>query len=255
MSGFYVSMIFFGILLILLSLACVFIDKRKVFSFNTKFEDRKQELVDIIDDAEQMIEELNKFSDYIVNQMDLKNEQLCRNLKSAEEKVNVLSERAKAAVNMAEVVDETAVVQQCDEAVRKECIPIVEIAEEAVGMAVNSGVYETAPVQKIAGPAVESVNSSNARPGLVVDGVNCSPMRPGLVVDGVNCSPMRPGLVVDGVNCSPMRPVRKSEKVIQINNKYSEVIRLSQEGFSGLEIAKRLNLGKGEVELILGLRK
>jgi hypothetical protein len=227
MSGFYVSLIFIGILLILFSLTCIFIDKKKGFSFNKNFDERKQELVEIINDAEQMIEELNKFSDYIVNQMDLKNEQLCRNLKAAEEKVNHLSERANAAVNVAAVIKEPVLARQIKETVSEECALIMEPVVETAGMAVNSGVLETAAAKR----------------------------NPGLVVDGINCSPMRPELVVDRVNCPPMHPIKKSEKVIPINNKYSEVIRLSQEGLYGLEIAKRLNLGKGEVDLILGLRK
>lgn len=227
MSGFYVSMIFFGILLVLFSLACIFIDKKKIFSFNRNFDDRKQELIEIINDAEQMIEELNKFSDYIVNQMDLKNEQLCRNLKAAEDKVNNLSERAKAAAGVAAAVDEPVEVRQIEEAAAEKRALIMEPVIEAVGMAVNSGVFETVSAQRIPGPDI----------------------------DRVNYSPMHPGPDVDRANYPFAHPVKKSEKVIPINNRYSEVIRLSQEGLNGLEIAKRLNLGKGEVELILGLRK
>lgn len=231
MSGFYVSMIFIGILLVLFSLACIFIDKKKVFSFNRNFDDRKQELVEIINDAEQMIEELNKFSDYIVKQMDLKNEQLCRNLKAAEDKVNELGERAKAAVSEAEAVSRPVAARQMDEAASKDCMSIREpVAEAEVHthtMAVNSGVLETASAQRI----------------------------PGLNVESVKYPPAHPGPAVDHANNPLAHPAKKNEKVIPLNNKYSEVIRLSQEGLHALEIAKRLNLGKGEVELILGLRK
>lgn len=213
MSGFYVSLIFFGILLVLFSLTCIFIDKSKLFSFHKNFDDKKQELVEIINDAEQMIEELNKFSDYIVNQMDLKNEQLCRNLKAAEEKINDLTEKAKAAVSGATEVSAPAVDRQTEEVVSEVHGFMMESAVETEGIAVNSGVLNTTTAQRI------------------------------------------PGMTVDNVNCSPMHPVKKSDKVIPINNKYSEVIRLSQEGLFALEIAKKLNLGKGEVELILGLRK
>jgi hypothetical protein len=227
MSGFYVSLIFFGILLVLFSLICIFLDKRKVFSFNRNFDDRKQELVEIINDAEQMIEELNKFSDYIVNQMDLKNEQLNRNLKAAEEKVNDLSKRAAAAVNVANGINELVEVRQFEAIACEDNTAILEPVAEATGIAVNSGVIDTASAPKI----------------------------PGLGVDSVNYSTMHQEPVVDKVICPTMHPAKKSEKVIPINNKYSEVIRLSQEGLYGLEIAKKLNMGKGEVDLILGLRK
>jgi hypothetical protein len=222
MSGFYVSLIFFGILLILFSLVCIFLDKKKVFSFSKNFEDRKQELVEIINDAEQMIEELNKFSDYIVNQMDIKNEQLNRNLKAADEKVNDLSKRAKAAVNEATSISELVETRQFEAKVSKNHAIMMEPVAEAAGIAVNSGISG----------------------GVIISGVNETASARKI-----------PGLVADKVNCPPMHSAKKSEKVIPINNKYSEVIRLSQEGLYEVEIAKKLNMGKGEVELILGLRK
>jgi GTPase involved in cell partitioning and DNA repair len=48
---------------------------------------KKQELQEIVQDAEHMIEELNKFSDYIVNQIDLKNEELWLYLNRIDEKI------------------------------------------------------------------------------------------------------------------------------------------------------------------------
>ena len=49
--------------------------------------------------------------------------------------------------------------------------------------------------------------------------------------------------------------VKRADKVIPLKNKYSEVIRLSGEGLQSTAIAQKLNMGKGEVELILGLRR
>lgn len=91
--NFYVSLVFFGILLILFSLAWIILDKKKAFGFMRSLDEKKQELVEIINDAEQMIEELNKFSDYIVTQMDLKNEELMKKLRIAEEGINNLGKK------------------------------------------------------------------------------------------------------------------------------------------------------------------
>lgn len=53
-----------------------------------------------------------------------------------------------------------------------------------------------------------------------------------------------------------MRPsIKKPEKIIQIKNKYTEVIRLAEKGMGQVDIARMLNMGKGEVELILGLNR
>ncbi|NLK86364.1 MAG: hypothetical protein GX279_02600, partial [Clostridiaceae bacterium] len=49
--------------------------------------------------------------------------------------------------------------------------------------------------------------------------------------------------------------VKRREKVIPFSNRYSEVLRLSNEGMGDLQIAKSLNMGKGEVELIIGLKR
>jgi len=190
MDGFYISLIFLGTLLVLFSLILVFFDKRKSFGFMKSYEKKKQELIDIINDAELMIEELNKFSDYIVNQMDLKNEELSRNLSEAEKRIDRIKEKIK--VNNPETVVQVPVQE--------------EVITEAV--AANSGIINKA----------EASTAYMKQSGASVN-------------------------------------VKRADKVIPLKNKYSEVIRLSGEGMQSTAIAQRLNIGKGEVELILGLRK
>ena len=208
MDGFYVSMVFFGVLLVLFSLICLFLDKRKVFTFLKNYDEKKQELVEIINDAQQMIDELNRFSDYIVNQMDLKNEEMNKNLKAAEEKMDALKGKMQVICKRADEIDLKASIETA--------IPAAAVMPAAVSVqtAVSS---ESALADQI--PVAIAVNGTQRE--------------------------MQP----------PKPPARKSDKVIPINNKYSEVIRLSTEGLQGLEIAKRLGMGKGEVDLILGLRK
>ncbi|NLK86656.1 MAG: hypothetical protein GX279_04090, partial [Clostridiaceae bacterium] len=105
MSGFYVSLIFIGILLSIISLILILIDKKNIFVFRKAFDDKKQELVEIINDAEQMIDELNRFSDYIVSQIDVKNEELNANMKEAEKKLSALEERAVTIVDSMRTID------------------------------------------------------------------------------------------------------------------------------------------------------
>lgn len=197
--NFYASLIFLGIILILLSMAWVIADKKKVFGAARDLDRKKQELVEIINDAEQMIEELNKFSDYIVTQMDLKNGELEANLKSAQENIKRLGEQAQS-ISMAEKQPE----------IRR--------------------YEETAKEDKSIAVSVAGTLSSTAAEILLHDASN-------------------PLMHLN------RQPVKKSEKVIHINNKYSEVVRLAAEGFSELEIAKSLNMGKGEVALILGVNR
>lgn len=200
MNGFYASLIFLGILLILISLISIFLDKRKVFNFVKGFDEKKQELSEIISDAEQMIDELNRFSDYIVNQMDLKNEELNKNLREAEERVQAIKERVGSVVIPAATV------------------PLAQnaVMESEIAYAVNSTGINIIPVNTAdAASAAYSRNEDQKLPAAF----------------------------------------KKKEKVIPFNNRYSEVLRLAGEGLGSLEIAQNLHMGKGEVELIIGLRK
>jgi len=205
MNGFYASLIFLGILLILISLISIFLDKRKVFNFIKSVDEKKQELTEIICDAEQMIEEMNRFSDYIVNQMDLKNEELNKNLREAEERIQAIKEKiASAGISEAAVPVAQASAAQA------------AAVEPRVACAVNSA-------------AVNSMRLSSADTETTAYNRNEDQRIPA--------------------------EVKKKEKVIPFNKKYSEVLRLAGEGMGSLEIAQKLHMGKGEVELIIGLRK
>lgn len=228
MNGFYVSMIFLGILLIIISLISIFLDKRKVFSFIKGFDDKKMELSEIIGDAEQMIDELNRFSDYIVTQMDLKNEELNRNLHEAEARINKLNEGISTVGVSATVAPEAkmAVMEtEIDNAVAVSCAAAsgsaVSSAVAVNGVAMNGGSMNSG--------AMESLPIHTADAASAVYGRS------------------------EGFKSTV--PIKKSDKVIPFKSKYSEVLRLSGEGLGSLEIARNLNMGKGEVELIIGLRK
>jgi len=200
MNGFYASLIFLGILLILVSLISVFLDKRKVFNFIKGFDEKKQELTEIICDAEQMIEELNRFSDYIVNQMDLKNEELNKNLMEAEERIQAIKEKIASA------------------GISEATVPVAQAAaiESEVPCAVNSTVINTMRLNTAETEATAYSRFEDQKLPAAI---------------------------------------KKKEKVIPFNKKYSEVLRLTDEGMGSLEIAQKLHMGKGEVELIIGLRK
>lgn len=179
MNQFSVTLILIGLILlaILLILAIFFI--KKAFIFSKHYEEKKNKLVEIINDAELMIEELNKFSDYVVTQMDFKNEELSINLKKAHEEIEGLAQKTQNVVNLASEANKMRKNEMSEDMKRG-------IIGQNTEMAVNES----------------SINN-----------------------------------------------------VIPINSKYSEVLRLSKSGISEVEIAKRLNIGKGEIQLILELNK
>lgn len=231
MSGFYVTMIFFGILLVLSSLLFIALDKKKVFNFYKKLDEKNQQLTEILNDAEQMIEELNKFSDYIVNQMDLKNEELNKNLKIAEEKVLVLSERMKG-------IGTTAYIQAsanpaADGSPVQPAIAVKQALKGAGREAVN---YKPEAAETEAQSCADTANDS-ARPE---EPANAEAIGK---TAAKTCKP------ADMINTT-----KRKDKVIPLRNRYTEVLRLSQQGMESIDIARGLNMGKGEVELIIGLR-
>jgi len=205
LSGFYISMVFIGILLVLVSLVLIFIDRKNVFTFKKSADEKIQELLGIISDAEQMIEELNRFSGYIVDQVDLKNDELNRNIAEAEQKINALVEKVRLAAS-GQNIQELKAEERNNMVSEANGALDAEIEEKAAG--VNAYVAAS-PAGSVA--AAYSRNSVRTAAG-------------------------------------------KKDKVIHFN-KYQEVLRLSKEGMNELEIAKNLDMGKGEVELIIGLRR
>lgn len=217
MNQFYVSLIFIGIVLVSLSLILVLLDKNKAFSFIKNYENKKQELVEIINDAEQMIEELNKFSDYVVTQMDFKNEELSVNLKKAREEIMMLSQKSHNNCELEEVKE-----AEVNEKLKAEInIPVRQ------DIAVN-GNYKT---QAVVHEPLFKLNSD-------------------IEIESLNYEKSALNTVA-----SYKTQVARTDKVIPINNKYNEVLKLSKCGMAESDIARRLNMGKGEIQLILELNK
>lgn len=80
-----------------------------------------QELTGIIADAEQMIEELNRFSGYILEQVDLRNEELNRSIREAEQKIDALAEKACLTGEGRDITEKKSPVR---EAVNGKAIPV-----------------------------------------------------------------------------------------------------------------------------------
>ena len=221
MNQFYVGLIFIGIILISFSLILVLFEKRKVFKFLKHYEEKKQELVEIIYDAEQMIEELNKFSDYIVTQMDFKNEELSMNLKKAHEEIRALNLKSQSNCRLSEEV-KTSHETEINEDLKSETN--MEVRQEiAVNGNYNTPVDLPEPLFKLNSDIeIENLNFEKSS--------------------------------LNGNTEYKSQSVRY-DKVIPINNKYNEVLRLSKCGMAEVDIARRLNMGKGEIQLILELNK
>ncbi len=201
MSQFYVSIIFIGMLLIVISFVWILFDKKQSYDYSKRIDEKKTELLNIIEDAEQMLEELNKFSDFIVGQMDSKSEEINNGLKKADERL-----------------------KQLDSALKDNIAPKAYKAAKVPGR-VNLDFIG------ISGTQFEGYGRKE---------------------DGEK--PKAESQAADYTNDNAQQDKAK-EKIIPLNAKRSEVIKLSENGLNETEIAKKLSIGKGEIELILGMNK
>ena len=198
-NHFYVSIIFLGIILIVIAFIWIIYDRKKYYDNTKRLDKKREELVNIISDAEQMVEELNKFSDYIVTRMDIKNEELCTSLKALEERASKVS----------------------SENIEKQGTKVYH-SENVVNGILNDVQSESSPILDL-------------KSDLIMDNIDYN-----------NDFIYEPNV---------KQQVKVNEKVIPINSKYKEVVQLANRGLSDTEIAKQLNLGKGEIQLILGINR
>lgn len=196
MVGFYSSIIFIGIILIVVSFIWIVFDRKNAFDTELRMDEKKAELIRIIRDAEMMVEELNKFSDYVVTQIGEKNAQMNTRFMEAEKLIEIMRIETASFHNL------------------------------------QNGVIENGySIDKY--PSFSEINSVKKK-------------------DVENEKPdehvMNSGKNMKGVS-------KVKEKIISINNKHNEVITLANKGLNETEIARKLNIGKGEIQLILGVNR
>ncbi len=194
MVGFYSSIIFIGILLIVVSFIWIVFDRKNAFDSELRMDEKKAELIRIIRDAEMMVEELNKFSDYVVTQIGEKNAEMNTRFKEAEKLI---------------------------ETMKVETASFHNVQNDYSNYSIDTN------------PNFSEINSVKKK-----DAENEKPDE-----HAINSSKN-----VKGVS-------KVKEKIISINNKHNEVITLANKGLNETEIARKLSMGKGEIQLILGVNR
>ncbi|HPD00668.1 MAG TPA: hypothetical protein PLA01_04875 [Acetivibrio sp.] len=191
MTGFYASIMFIGILLVLVSLVWIAYDKKKYLEDEKRMDEKKEELLKIISDADLMIDELNRISDYVVSEMDKKSKEVQNAIESMSEKVKSISnEKVKSISNEKEKNKS----KENNALIKDKTLGTGRLSKE-VGYVFN---------------AEPSIDKSYKK---------------------------------------------LNDKVIAVNSKHKEVLALAQRGLNETEIAKKLSMGKGEIQLILGVNK
>lgn len=175
----YIVLLFIGVLMTFIQLVYLTAGKRGLTKSIKILEEKKEELASLVSDAELMVDELNRISDFIVEKVDAKNGDVEKALKSIDERMlyfKTIEEELKRIV---------------------------------------SGIKRNRIKQE---PRNISIFDSNAVP-------------------------------------KSKDAAALKEKIIPLNAKHSQVMGMAKMGLNDTEIAKNLNIGKGEIELILGLNK
>jgi ATP/maltotriose-dependent transcriptional regulator MalT len=75
MEAFYVCIIFLGVLLVIASIFLIIMDRVNGKDFFKEFDRKKDEMFNLIQDSEDMVQELNKMSDYVITAITEKNQE------------------------------------------------------------------------------------------------------------------------------------------------------------------------------------
>ncbi|HEY9059855.1 MAG TPA: hypothetical protein VIO64_05020 [Pseudobacteroides sp.] len=192
MIQFYISVIFIGIILVVISFVLILYDRKKAYDYSKGVDNKKAELLVVIKDAEEMIEELNSISGYILDNMDSKSNELKDTLISADEKIKEIK----------------LVAAEQSEHIKNEHIKNETIKASS-----------------------DNKNNGNCREVIGIQAIQLKNFTE---------------------EFNTLRNAKPKVRAVG-GSRYREVISLSESGLGETEIAKKLNIGKGEIQLILGM--
>jgi hypothetical protein len=252
---FHISIMFVGILLMVISLVWIAFDKKKQLDDKEVLQEKKEMLVSVISDAELMIEELNNISDYLVSHIDKKRQEVVNTVKEADEKI-----KAAKDIEVKEITDKeikSAAGKKIKEIIDKEIKSaagkkIKEIIDKEIKSAADKKI-KTIIIEKIKEAADKEIEIiKEEKVSNEIDKVYFTESKE-LLIDGENT--IFRNVLSEDINKSLSNKIESKRKIVSANSKYKEVISLSQSGLNETQIAKKLNMGKGEIQLVLGINK
>lgn len=222
-----------------ISLVWIAFDKKKQLDDKEVLQEKKEMLVSVISDAELMIEELNNISDYLVSHIDKKRQEVVNTVKEADEKI-----KAAKDIEVKEITD-----KEIKSAAGKK---IKEIIDKEIKSAADKKI-KTIIIEKIKEAADKEIEIiKEEKVSNEIDKVYFTESKE-LLIDGENT--IFRNVLSEDINKSLSNKIESKRKIVSANSKYKEVISLSQSGLNETQIAKKLNMGKGEIQLVLGINK
>jgi hypothetical protein len=191
MAVFFACIIIIGSILLLFSLFLILNEKRRLHDYREDAREKKDDLVKTIEDAELLIDEMNRFSDYVVSNLEQKYKEFSETLHEADLRIEAMN--------------------SC-----------------SAGSAASKVAFMTNITHMDA--SFDSFDEVQEGGGQPAD------------------APERAPVTIDS-------QLLKKGKVIPFDVKKREIIKLSKSGLDSTQIAKLLNMGKGEIELIARMER
>ena len=198
MTGFFVAVILFGGFITAMAMVLIVAEKSHERDMRLDVTERRDRLVDVMADAEQLVEELNRFADYSVGVCEQKRQEVVSVLQQAD---MLMSQVSAASASLASSIAgaRAAASQSPSSDLEEPSLPMDRqpaTAPQDIGLDAMDRVAATAPV----------------------------------------------GQTGNGV--------ASRGRVLTLDARRSEALRLATGGMTHAEIARSLHLGKGEIELI-----
>ncbi len=290
MEAFYVCIIFLGIILVIAALFFIIMDKVNGKDFFKEFDRKKDEMFNLIQDSEEMVQELNKMSDYVVTVISEKNQEFFNKNASTleiEEAPKELLEQAKEEQVLLGVqgnsgqdsLVEGTMLQNTDVESQG-----VVYQKEDVKFANQGAVYQKEDA-KFANQGVvyrkkdvKFANQEEVYQNGDMKIANQEEINQNIIIDFEKQENILNTEIVDNRSNDNSTEIENTSDLTFINNNLSEditneavesinkpklslsgtrgqILQMIKEGFTDEEISKRLRVGKGEINLIRGLSK
>ena len=259
MNGFFICIVLIGIVITGVSLMLILADKSRNHDYRLDLGQKREALVETIEDAETLVEELNRFSDYVVTQCEQKQMEVKCEVQRADSLMGQLSAASAILESKLARVRSQAVPFSPDASAAGQTDADAESAENSTSFNTGSRFKEDSdstvphPVSAmphtgsnvVAGPRhVPATVRTIRRPLPVKNGTDG--LEPALPTSYGMEKGSGAATEPDGKNPA----AQDRGRVVMLDARRMEALQLAKKGMTHVEIAKALNMGKGEIELI-----
>ncbi len=228
-----------------------------------EMDEKLNALNNILDSCDKMIDELNNLSDYIITNIEDKSSKLVDLSEQADKKIKEFHFHVKSAINIKPTINSTEDKSINDSVeVQKKSIKKTKTEIDTDTIKVEPSIVEPyldIKPKKIKVPkeAIEKSIPEKVSPQPKSSVINAYENNIKLAKSFENANDINKRSTIETIEISDHTELLdKSRRLsLMLNAKTKEVLELSKQGMDTTEIAKKLGIGKGEIELILSMKK